>query len=305
MGVAIADYDNDGWIDIFVTNDGMPNFLYHNEGNGTFKEVAAKAGVYANENGTMVSGMGCDFSDYNNDGFPDIFYTDLFSETFALFMNLKRGFFQDVTCPSNIGLFSSSHSGWSNRFMDWDNDGWKDILAVGSHVLDNSELYNPVAHYKEPCFFFRNLGNGKFEDLSKNLGPDFQLEGANRGLAVGDFDNDGSLEAAICRLNDVPLFFRRTSAASGNWILLSLTGTRSNRDAIGAKVQITLPSGLRQYDHVTTANGIYSASDKRLHFGLGNETMVRTVEISWPSGIKQSLENVKARQVVVISEPER
>ena len=302
MGVAIADYDNDGWMDIFVTNDVMPNFLFHNEGNSTFKEVAAKAGVYANENGTLVSGMGCDFRDYNNDGLPDIFYTDLITESFTLFLNLGRGFFQDVTFPSNIGLYSSSHSGWSNQFMDWDNDGWKDILAVGSHVMDNSELYNPAAHYRESCYFYRNLGNGKFEDLSKNLGPDFQLTGANRGLAVGDFDNDGSLEAVVCRLNDTPLFFKKSNV-SGNWILLNLKGTRSNRDAIGAKVKIILPSGFTQYDHVSTANGIYSASDKRLHFGLGKEPIIKTMEITWPSGIKQVMENVKANQVLEVIEP--
>jgi hypothetical protein len=305
MGVAIADYDNDGWMDIFVTNDIMPNFLYHNEGNGTFREVAARAGVYANENGVLVSGMGCDFRDFDNDGLPDVFYTDLITETFTLFRNLGKGFFADVSFPSNVGLFSSSHSGWSTKFMDWDNDGWKDILSAGSHVLDNAQLSNPVARYKEPCYFYRNLGNGKFEDLSRSLGPDFELAGANRGLAVGDFDNDGSLEAAVCRLNDTPLFFKKTGTSTGNWILLQLRGTRSNRDGIGAKVQVTLSSGLKQYDHVSTANGIYSASDKRLHFGLGTETLVKTLEISWPSGVKQTLENVKGNQLLVITEPEK
>jgi hypothetical protein len=304
MGVAIADFDDDGWMDIFVTNDIMPNFLFHNEGDGTFKEVAARAGVYTNENGLPVSGMGCDFRDFNNDGLPDIFYTDLITESFTLFLNIGKGLFQDHTFPSNLGTFSSAHSGWSARFMDWDNDGWKDILAAGSHVLDNAELYNPVSRYLEPCFFYKNLGTGKFQDLSTQIGVGFQIRGANRGLAVGDFDNDGQLEAAVNRLNEVPLFFKKQSGAAGNWLLLHLVGTRCNRDAIGAKVKLTLPSGLRQFDHVSTANGIYSASDKRLHFGLGSEAEVKELEISWPGGVVQKIANIKANQILRVVEPD-
>jgi enediyne biosynthesis protein E4 len=303
MGVAIADYDNDGWMDIFVTNDIMPNFLFHNERDGTFKEVAAPAGVYTNENGLPVSGMGCDFRDYNNDGLPDIFYTDLYSESFTLFLNIGRGLFQDHTFPSNLGQFSSAHSGWSNRFMDWDNDGWKDILAAGSHVLDNAELYNPRARYQEPCFFYRNLGTGKFQDLSSQLGSNFQASGANRGLAVADFDNDGQLEVAVNRLNNNPLFFKKRGKPSGSWLLIQLRGTRSNQDAIGAKVRLILASGLNQYDHVSTANGIYSASDKRLHFGLGKEMEVKELEITWPGGTIQKLSGIKANQILRITEP--
>jgi hypothetical protein len=305
MGVAVADYDNDGWMDILVVNDKAPNFLYHNKGRGVFEEVAINAGVWANESGQFVSGMGCDFKDMNNDGLPDIFYTDLITETFTLFVNRGNGIFEDRTFPSRLGSLTSAHSGWSTKFMDWDNDSWKDILAAGSHVLDNSELYNRRALYKEPCFFYHNLGNGQFEDVSKNLGPDFQVAGAYRGLAVGDFDNDGSLEAAFSRLNDTCVFYKKKGEPAGNWLLLSLRGTRSNRDAIGARVELTLPSGLRLYEHVSTANGIYSASDKRVHFGLGKESMVPSLQITWPSGIVQRLEYVKADQILKITEPER
>jgi hypothetical protein len=305
MGVAMADYDNDGHMDIFVTNDVLPNFLFHNQGDGSFKEVAAQAGVYANENGTLVSGMGCDFRDFNNDGLPDVFYTDLVSETFTLFKNLGRGLFQDVTFPSNIGTFSSSHSGWSTRFLDWDNDGWKDIVMAGSHVLDNAELYNSSSRYLEPCFFYRNLGDGRFEDLSQQLGPEFQVVGANRGLAVADLDNDGSLEVAVNRLNNSALLFKVQTSRQNNWIILDLRGSRSNRDGIGARIELTTPSGKQQFDHVTTANGIYSASDKRIHFGLGSEAQVQTLLISWPSGAVQRLQNVKANQVLQITEPEK
>jgi hypothetical protein len=303
MGVAIGDYDNDGWTDIFVTNDKMPNFLYHNEGHGIFKDVALRAGVYANESATMVSGMGCDFGDFNNDGLPDIFYADLVSEAFTLFTNLGKGIFSDDTFPSGLGLLSAKHSGWSNKFCDLDNDGWKDIFVAGSHVMDNIELVRPEERYKEPCFLFRNLGNGKFEDLSRRLGPDFQVIGANRGVAVADFDNDGSLEVAVCRLNDTALLFKKKGGAANHWLQLQLRGTKSNRDSIGTRIQLTLPSGLRQYQLVSTANGIYSASDKRVHFGLGSETSVKSLEIQWPSGIKQTLGDIRADQNLKVVEP--
>jgi hypothetical protein len=266
--------------------------------------VALFAGVWSNENGVMVSGMGCDFNDYNNDGLPDIFYTDLITECFTLFLNRGKGVFADVTFPSNVGNFSSGHSGWSNKFMDWDNDGWKDILAAGSHVLDNSQMYNPRALYKEPCFFYRNLGNGKFQDLSQKLGADFQEPGAFRGLAVGDYDNDGSLEAAFSRLNDTCVFFRKSGGSGNNWLIVSLKGTRSNRDGIGARLEATLDSETKLYEHVTTANGIYSASDKRVHFGLAGHSSVRTLQITWPAGTVQRLENVKANQVIQVTEPQ-
>jgi hypothetical protein len=302
MGVAIADYNGDGRMDIFVTNDKMPNFLYRNEGGGVFKEVAMEAGVFSNESGSMVSGMGCDFKDYNNDGWPDIFYADLVKESFTVFVNGGKGFFMDATFPSGVGILSSSHSAWSNKFMDFDNDGWKDIFIAGSHVVDNVELYNPAARYKEPCFLYRNLGNGKFEDISKQLGVDFQVVGANRGVAVADIDNDGNLEVAVCRLNDTPLVFKKKGGDPNHWLILNLRGTRSNRDGIGAKIKLTLPSGRNLYEHVTTANGIYSASDKRVHFGMGKENKASSLEITWPSGAKQILQDVPADQVLTIKE---
>ena len=305
MGVAISDYDNDGWMDIFVTNDKMPNFLYHNEGHGVFKDVALRAGVCANESATMVSGMGCDFNDFNNDGLPDIFYADLVGEGFTLFTNLGKGIFNDDTFPSGMGLLSAEHSGWSVKFCDLDNDGWKDIFVAGSHVMDNIELVRPEERYREPCFFYRNTGNGKFEDLGRRAGPDFQIAGANRGIAVADFDNDGSLEVAVCRLNDAALLFKRKGGTENHWLLLQLRGTRSNRDGIGARIELTSKLGLKQYQLVSTANGIYSAGDRRVHFGLGKETSIKSLEIRWPSGIRQTLTGIKADQILKIDEPEK
>ncbi|NWG13807.1 MAG: CRTAC1 family protein [Acidobacteria bacterium] len=302
MGVAIADYDDDGFMDIFVTNDKMPNFLYRNEGNGTFTEVAMETGVSANERGTMVSGMGCDFKDFNNDGRPDIFYADLVAECFTLFQNQKEGFFTDVTFPSNMVGQSSGFSGWSNKFMDVDNDGWKDIFVAGSHVVDNVELYNPKYRYKDPCMVFRNLANGKLENITTRLGSDMQTLGAWRGVAVADFDRDGVLEVAVSRLNDTAFYFDRKESPANHWVVLELRGTKSNRDAIGSRLKLTLPSGLTLYEHVTTANGIYSASDKRVHFGLGKADRIASLEIRWPSGIVQTITNLEIDRHYVIEE---
>jgi enediyne biosynthesis protein E4 len=305
MGVAIADHNQDGYMDIFVTNDKMPNFLYQNQRDGTFREVALESGVSANETGTMVSGMGCDFNDYDNDGYPDIFYADLVKECFTLFLNQKNGFFIDATFQSNLATLSSPFSGWSNKFFDFDNDGWKDIFVAGSHVVDNVELYDSRLRYQDPCLLFRNLGNGKFERISDSAGPDLQVRAGWRGVAVADFDDDGSLEVVVSRLNGDAAFFKRTGGEANHWILLDLRGTRSNRDAIGALLKLVLPSGQAQYQHVSTAHGIYSASDRRVHFGLGKEVSIGSLEIRWPSGTVQTLTDLKINQLHRITEPER
>jgi hypothetical protein len=249
--------------------------------------------------------MGAGFQDMDDDGRPDIFLTALTNETFPLFRNMGKGLFQEVTYKSRIGAASLQHSGWSFGIFDFDNDGWKDIFVAGSHVVDNVELFNASARYKEPCFFFHSLGNGKFENISTSLGADFQVPGGFRGLAVADYDNDGSLEAAVVRLNDSALLFKKNGGQAHHWLILKLKGRRSNRDAIGARIELTLPSGLKQYQHVTTANGIYSASDKRVHFGLGQEASAKAIEIRWPSGIRQTLENVQVDRILEVVEPEK
>jgi enediyne biosynthesis protein E4 len=302
MGVAVADYNLDGRMDVFVSNDRVPHFLYRSEPDGTFTEVAFEAGVAANENGSMVSGMGCDFKDFDNDGWPDIFVSDLTRDYFGLFINQGKGFFQDRTFPSGVGAASAAHSGWSLKFLDIDNDGWKDVFVAGSHVVDNVELYNPSSRYEEPSFLYRNTGQGRIEDLSDRVGKDLQAAGAWRGLAAADLDNDGTLEVAVSRLNGPAALFVKKGGPAHNWILLDLQGTKSNRDAIGARVRLELGSGRSLYEHVTTANGIYSASDKRVHFGLGTETSIAAIEITWPSGVVQRIEKPAANQVLRIVE---
>jgi hypothetical protein len=303
MGVAIADYDGDGRVDVFVTNDRTPHFLYRNGPGGLFEEVAFDAGVAANETGTMVSGMGCDFKDVDDDGRPDIFLTNLVRDVFTLFAN-RDGSFVDRTFPSGIGPASVSHSGWSTKILDIDGDGRKDVFVAGSHVVDNVALYNPTASYEEGSFLYRNTGDGRFEDLSASVGPDLAERGAWRGVAAADLDNDGSLEVAVSRLNGKAVLFRKEGGAPHNWVLLDLRGTRSNRDGIGARVRLGLPSGRTLHEHVTTANGIYSASDRRVHFGLGSESAIAYVEITWPSGTVQRLERPAVNRIHQVVEAE-
>ncbi|HVO11468.1 MAG TPA: CRTAC1 family protein, partial [Vicinamibacteria bacterium] len=250
-----------------------------------------------------VSGMGCDFEDFDDDGWPDVFLTDLSRDVFTLFINQRTGYFVDRSFPSGLGSASMAHSGWSTKMLDIDNDGRKDIFVAGSHVVDNVKLYSPAARYQEGCFLYRGTGGGRVEDLSDRVGPDIRTPGAWRGVAVADFDNDGTSEVAVSRLNGPAALFVKKGGPAHNWVLLSLEGRRSNRDGIGARVRLVLPSGRALHQHVTTANGIYSASDKRLHFGLGTETAVASIEIAWPSGIVQRLANPAIDQVVHVVEP--
>jgi enediyne biosynthesis protein E4 len=301
LGIAIADYDHDGHVDIFVANDSMPEFLYHNKGNGTFEEVGLMAGVAVDGNGRTFAGMGVDFADYNNDSWPDLVITTLAGQMYAQYQNNGDGSFTYASYSSGLGRVSQLHSGWGVRFMDYDNDGRKDLLIAQGHDLDTIELTNPSVRYREPMSLVRNTQQG-FVDVSTNSGGIFQQAWVGRGMATGDIDNDGRLDAVVST-NDGPVYILHNQSSSQNhWLSLKLVGHRSNRDAIGTEIKLVTSKGA-QYATVSTAGSYLSSSDKRVHFGLGAESMVQSIEIRWPSGIVQKLENVQGDQRVQVDEP--
>jgi hypothetical protein len=297
MSVAFADYDADGFMDVFVTNDNQPNFLFHNRGDGTFEEVALAAGVALLNAGRPVSSMGVDFRDYDNDGRPDIFVTDLNNETFPLFHNLGGGMFEDATFPSRLAVLSAPHAGWGNGIVDLNNDGWKDLFSANSHADDNVEQL-AAAHYRQPNSIFANLGDRTFWDVSSDAGEDFQLPRAHRGCAFADFNNDGKMDVVVSSLGDKAELWENVSPGENNWIILKLVGTKSNRDGIGAQVRIG-----KQWNHMTTAVGYASSSHFGIHFGLGRMAKIDEIEIRWPSGIVQRLHNVVPNQRLEVREP--
>jgi hypothetical protein len=301
LGVALADYDRDGYIDLFVANDSMVEFLYHNQGDGTFEEVGLPSEVAVDIDGRTYAGMGVDFADYNNDGRPDIVVTDLANQRYALYENNGDGTFTYTSQSLGIGSMTLSHSGWGVRFLDYDNDGWKDLLIAQGHDLDTIELTYPNLHYREPMLLARNTGHG-FVDVSAQSGSVFRRPWVSRGMVIGDLDNDGRLDAVVTT-NDGPVHILHNETATRNhWILLKLVGHKSNRDAIGAEVTLVTGAG-PQYATVSTASSYLSASDKRVHFGLGQETAPQRIEIRWPSGIRQTLKDIPADQILQIDEP--
>jgi enediyne biosynthesis protein E4 len=302
LGLAIADYDRDGHIDFFVANDSMAEFLYHNKGDGTFEDVGLVAEVAVDIDGRTYAGMGVDFADYNNDGWPDLVVTDLANQRYALYQNNGDGSFTYSSLAAGVGQMTLVHSGWGVRFFDYDNDGWKDLLIAQGHDLDTIELNYPNLHYREPMLLARNTGHG-FVDVSSQSGDVFKYPWVARGMALGDLDNDGRLDAVVTT-NDGPAHILHNETLTQNhWLLLKLVGHKSNRDAIGAEVTLVTSAG-SQYATVSTAGSYLSSSDKRVHFGLGKETAAQRVEIRWPSGIRQSLKDVKADQILQIDEPE-
>ncbi|HEX4535477.1 MAG TPA: CRTAC1 family protein [Candidatus Acidoferrum sp.] len=300
LGIGLADYDRDGHVDIFIANDSMPEFLYHNKGDGTFEDVALSSGVAVDGEGHTYAGMGVDFADYNNDGLPDLVVTDLASQMYALYRNNGDGTFTYDSYPSGLGRMTMAHSGWGVRFIDYDNDGWKDLLITQGHDLDTIQLNFPNLRYREPMLLARNTGQ-KFVDVSEQSGDIFQKAWVGRGLALGDIDNDGRLDAVVTG-NDGALYVLHNATPTQNhWLTLLLIGHKSNRDAIGAEVKMTTAKGI-QMATVTTAGSYLSSSDKRVHFGLGSEKTA-TVEIRWPSGIHQTIKNVASDQILRVDEP--
>lgn len=302
MSVSFADFDGDGFIDAFVANDTMPNFLFHNIGGRRFEEVGVVAGVAYSPDGNALSGMGSDFKDINNDGLPDIWHTAVEHETFPLYINQGKGQFVDATVTSGLGQLTNRMTGWGNGVFDFDNDGWKDLFVARSNVMDNIQEAVPSQMYPERNSIFRNLGNGKFEEVGAQAGPDFLLPGAHRGVAFGDLDNDGRIDAVVTTLGGQVKLFHNISNTGHHWILLRLVGTRSNRMGIGAKVRLITEDGNSQWNEVTTAVGYASSSDCRVHFGLGANRLIEEMEIIWPSRIRQVLRKVTVDQILTVQE---
>jgi enediyne biosynthesis protein E4 len=301
LGVAINDYNRDGRPDILIANDSFPQQLFRNQGGGKFEEVGLAAGIGYDEDGKVFAGMGVDFADYDNDGWPDAFINALALQKYALFRNGK-GSFDYVTGPSGIGGISALHSGWGAKFIDYDNDGWKDLFVAQGHVMDNIEVTQPALRYLEAPVLARNTG-GRFNDVSKEGGAPFAKPLAARGAAFGDLNNDGLLEAVINCRDGRAVVLRNLGAGPSNWLLVNTIGGPSNRDGIGAKLRLVTASGLEQHAIVSTGGSYLSSSDKRVHFGLGPSERAALLEVAWPSGTVQRLENIRANQILTVREP--
>jgi hypothetical protein len=303
LGVAIDDFDGDGWPDIFVANDSVAEQLFRNNHDGTFTEVALVSGLGYDQNGHAFAGMGADFGDYKNTGWPSVFVNALANQKYKLFRN-DKGSFDDVTDSIGLGASTLSHSGWGAKWIDYDNDGWLDLFVAQGHVMDNIQLTEPTLRYLEPPLLLRN-DQGRFSNVSPQGGSIFTTPIAARGAAFGDLDNDGLVDVAI-NCNDGPAIILRNRVGHGNhWLALNLIGSTSNRDAIGSRIRLLTESGQQQTRFVSTAGSYISASDKRAHFGLGSSKKIRLIEITWPSGIVQRLESVAGDQILTVKEPAR
>ncbi len=302
MAASFLDFDQDGRLDVFVTNDTAPNFLFRNQGAGRFREVGLNAGVAFNDDGRAVSSMGVDARDIDNDGREDVFFTAITNETFPLFRNLGKGLFADLTYSSGVGRQTTAFTGWSNGIYDLNNDGHKDLFAACGAIDDNVEEFS-TRRSRQPNLLLANLGDRRFLDVSARAGQDFQQAGRHRGAAFGDFDLDGRVDVVVSSIDQPAELFRNTSPAPNHWLALRLRGRRSNRDGIGAMVHVVGSSGRQQWNRVTTAAGYGSSSDRTVFFGMAQDAAAKSVEILWPSGERQTLNEVRCDRYLTVEEP--
>uniref|UniRef100_Q01PC2 ASPIC/UnbV domain protein n=1 Tax=Solibacter usitatus (strain Ellin6076) TaxID=234267 RepID=Q01PC2_SOLUE len=303
MGVAFADFDGDGFEDVFVANDSVRSFLFRNRGNGTFQEVGVEAGVALREDGKAIAGMGVVFNDFDNDGRPDLVVSGMANDGFLLFRNLgKRGLFEDFAQRSGLLLPTRPLTGWSLGFYDFDNDGWRDLFCTVSHFPSFEAYIGKSA--AQPNRLFRNVGGSRFEDVSSGAGSDFQLPALHHGSAFADFDNDGRVDVVVTTLDGGPKLFRNITAGANHWLAVRLHGTRSNRQGLGTVVEITLPDGRRITGHATTSVGYASSSEPLVRFGLGAAAAVDRLVVHWPGGRAQEVAGVQVDKVVAIEERE-
>jgi hypothetical protein len=301
MGVVLADFNNDGWPDIAIANDSWPNFLFINKHDGTFEDDSLSSGIAASEDGLYEAGMGIDADDVDGDGWQDVYITHLDFELNRLYHNNHDGSFSDYTYRSGIGNKAMHLSGVGTKFLDYDNDGWPDILQLNGAMLDNIHLYSDQVSYKEPLLMFRNLGNGHFDKVSEALGPDFMRPIAGRGLATADYDNDGAIDIVTNNRDDYPSLLHNNCGNGNHWLTVFLIGTKSNRDGIGAALKLSA-EGEVHVEQVKGGMGYMSASDPRVHFGLGNRAKIDFLKINWPSGQVDYLTNVPVDQIIAVQE---
>jgi enediyne biosynthesis protein E4 len=300
LGIATLDYDDDGWPDIYVACDSTASILYHNNGDGTFTDVAVKAGAAYNEDGREQAGMGATIGDFNGDGKLDIFKTNFSDDTSTLYKNNGNGTFDDVTFAAGLGL-NTKYLGWGTTFLDLDNDGWPDLLVVNGHVYPEVEKQHLGSDYQEPRIVYHNNGAGKFEDISDQAGPGITTPRASRGAAVGDLWNDGRISAVISNMNAPPSLLVNQVRSANHWIAIRTVGSKSNRDGIGAR--ITLKAGTRTWvDEVRSGASYASNNDMRVHFGLGSTAKVEWVQIRWPSGLAERFDGLNPDAIRTLKE---
>jgi hypothetical protein len=296
----VLDYDNDRWPDVYVANDSAASLLFHNNGNGTFKEVGLQAGVALTADGRAQAGMGVSAADYDRDGWLDIVKTNFDDDTPSLYRNLGRGLFDDVTRATGLGV-NTRYLGWGTGFLDVDLDSWPDILIVNGHVYPEADRLGGRYSYEQSKLLYRNLGNGRFEDVSMRAGLALLVKKASRGAAFGDLFNMGRQDVVVNNMNDAPSLLHNCAAPAGHSLLVELVGTRSNRSAIGARVTVSV-SGRRLIDEVRSGGSFCSQSDLRIHVGLGAQKRADRIEVAWPSGAAETITGVDADQLVVIRE---
>jgi hypothetical protein len=300
FSVSTLDFDDDGWPDIYVACDSTPSILYRNNRDGTFTDVGVTAGAAFNEDGREQACMGATIGDYNGDGRLDIFKTNFSDDTSTLYRNNGDGTFDDVTTAAGLGLYTK-YLGWGTMFLDFDNDGWPDLLLVNGHVYPEVDKNNLGSNYEEPRILYHNLGKGTFADISADAGPGINARASSRGLAIGDLWNDGHISAVITNLNALPSLLVNQVRSANHWIAIRTVGTKSNRDGIGARISATV--GTRTLvDEVRSGSSYNSSSDLRVHFGLGSSTKVDSVQIRWPSGLLEHFDNLSADSVHTLKE---
>jgi hypothetical protein len=300
MGAAAADYDNDGWTDLYVTGVNR-NILYHNNHDGTFTDIGVTSGCAFSEDGQEQAGMGVGVADYDCDGWLDIFKTNFADDTVNLFHNNGDGTFSDVGFSSGLAV-NTRYVGWGCGFLDYDNDGWPDLMQINGHVYPEIAGHDIGQSYKNPRLVYRNLGKGQFKDVSAQMGPGITEHFSSRGAAFGDYNNDGAVDVLILNMNDPPSLLRNDGGNAQNWIKLKLIGTKCNRTAIGARVRVVTGTHA-QMDEVHSGGSVMSQSDLRLHFGLGKAQLIDLIEVKWPTTQEiEKFTQVKPNQILTIRE---